>query len=216
MSTSQVVVRLAASAAMLVLAAGATTTAAPPAPPQGQEAAKAVLLPAVPVRVDVALVRYQGERKLSSLPFSLLATAEDRRSGPAEVSMRMGIDVPVGTSTTTDNQTSPAGGSGATRSTGTTSTRIQYRSVGTDISCRVTRIDETQFAVRVNVSDSSIHSPDGEATAAKSADGLTFRTFNTSNSVVLRDNQSVLFGTGTDKVSGESLRIEVALHVLKQ
>jgi hypothetical protein len=33
--------------------------------------------------------------------------------------------------------------------------------------------------------------------------------------VVLKDAQTVLFGVGTDQVSGETLKIEVTLHVVK-
>jgi hypothetical protein len=182
----------------------------------GQSTPKAEPLPAIAVRVDVMFTRFQSEKKISSLPFSLLASATDSRDRPSPVSIRMGVDVPVGTSTTTDSRTVPAGGNGATQSTGSTSTKVQYRSVGTDIDCNVTRLDENRFSVRVSVSDSSIYAADGDTSKAlKSADPAAFRTFSTGNTVVMRDGQTILFGVGTDKISGETLKIEVTLHVVK-
>jgi len=168
-------------------------------------------LPTVPVKVDVTLARYQGEKKVSSLPFSLYASA-----GPSQrnsVQMRMGIDVPVGTSTTTETRTVPSGQS--TNSTGATSSKVEYRNIGTNIDTYVLRIDETRFSVYVNVNDSSIYTADGDAKNLKIADAAAFRTFSTSNTVTLRDGQTVQFGMGTDKVSGEVLKIEVTVTVIK-
>jgi hypothetical protein len=197
---------------MLMTAAGTAMIAAEPqAPPR--DPARADTLQTVPVRIDVMLTRLQGERKISSLPFGLLANAADSRSRYEPVSIRMGIDVPIGTTTVTDNQTTPAGS--GSRSTESTSTKTQYRSVGTDIDCWATRLDENRFSVRVSISDSSIYSPDADAKSLKNSDPAAFRTFSTSNTVVMRDGQTILFGTGTDKISGETLKIEVTLHVVK-
>lgn len=178
--------------------------AAPPPPPP---------LPVLPVKVDVVIARYQGDKKVSSLPFSLYASAG--RTYQSEVRMRMGIDVPVGTSTATGTRTVPNGPNGGTTSTGTTSTTTEYRNIGTNIDTNVTRTDETHFAVYVNVSDSSIYTADGDAKNLRTADAAAFRTFSTSNTVTLRDGQTVQFGMGTDKVSGEVLKIEVTLNVIK-
>jgi hypothetical protein len=131
--------------------------------------------------------------------------------------MRMGIDVPVGSSTSTETHN---GGNATntqfpTSSTQTASTKIEYRSVGTNIDCRVNRLDETHFSVYVNVNDSSIYSPDGDVMSLRNLDPAAFRTFSTSNTVVLREGQTVLFGTGTDKISGEVLKVEVTLTTVK-
>jgi hypothetical protein len=199
--------------AVVVLCAPVPITAAPEG--SGQDS-KPTILPMVPVRVDVVFTRFQGEKKLSSLPFSLLANATDPRDRANPVSIRMGVDVPVGTSTTTENQTTPSGNTGVTHSTGTTRTNVQYRSVGTDIDCQVTRPDENRFSVRVSVSDSSIYARDGDTSKTLGdAAPAAFRTFSTANTVVMHDGQTVLFGVGTDKISGETLKVEVTLHVVK-
>lgn len=212
MTARQLFLRTTAGAAILMAAAGA----APLSARQAQDPAKPV--PAtIPVRVEVTMSRYQGEKKVSSLPFTLLASAGDAKTVDAKnVSMRMGIDVPIGNSTSTNTRTTPTNSAAtATQSTGTVSTTTEYRSVGTNIDCRASRLDETRFSVYVNVNDSSIYSPDGDAKNLKNLDPAAFRTFSTSNTVVLREGQTVLFGTGTDKISGEVLKIEVTLTVVK-
>jgi len=177
--------------------------ATPPPPP----------LPTLPVKVDVTIARYQGDKKISSLPFSLYATAAQSMRG--SVTMRMGIDVPVGTSTTTETRTVPTSSNGATNATGATSTKTEYRNIGTSIDTYVMRTDETHFSAYVGVSDSSIYTADGDTKNLRTADAAAFRTFSTSNTVTLRDGQTVQFGMGTDKVSGEVLKIEVTLTVIK-
>jgi hypothetical protein len=215
MSAKPCIVRLALCAALVCPVLATPARAAGPQA-EGQDPAKSDRLTSIPVRVDVLFTRYQGEKKISSLPFSLLATATDSRASDRPVSMRMGIDVPIGTSTTTDSRTVPTGSSGSTQSTGTTSSRVSYRNVGTDIDCLVVRLDETRFSVRVSVSDSSIYTPDGDpGKALRNTDPAAFRTFSTNNTVALRDAQTVLFAVGTDKISGETLRIEVTLHAVK-
>lgn len=215
MTTRPLFVRAVVCAVLLMPASGATVIAAAAREAPAQASAKADVLPTIPVRVDVVLTRFQGEKKVSSLPFSLLANAADKNAGSDAASIRMGIDVPIGTTTQTDNRTIPEAGRGATRSVETASTKVQYRNVGTDIDCVAVRVDESRFSVRVIISDSSIYLPDGEGKPIKNADPTAFRTFGTSNTVVMRDGQTVLFGTGTDKISGETLKIEVTLRVVK-
>src|SRR5512147_2771858 len=103
-------VRAAVCAAVL-LAAGAAHVIAADGQAPAQAPAKAESLQTLPVRVEVLLTRLQGEKRISSLPFSLLANAVDYRAPREPVSIRMGIDVPVGTTTETDNRTTPTGGS---------------------------------------------------------------------------------------------------------
>ena len=198
-----VVLAIAITSAPAVLSAGGA--------PQAPAAAKPPELATVPVRVDVTLSRYQGDKKTSSLPFSLYASAGPQMR--SQVSMRMGIDVPIGTVTSNESRTTPNGQ--ATRTTGTNSTTTEYRNVGTNIDSYVIRTDDTHYSVYVSVNDSSIYTADGDAKTLKGADSSAFRTFSTSNTVVLRDGQTLLFGTGTDKVSGEVLKIEVTLTVIK-
>lgn len=86
--------------------------------------------PLTPLKIQVTISRYEGDKKVSSLPYILAVTA----NGPQGVSMRMGAEVPV------------PSGPGV----------INYRSVGTNIDCSAASVDEGRFTVRLTVNDSSI------------------------------------------------------------
>lgn len=188
---------LAAAQAAQAAQAASPSTAKPP-------------LESVPVQVDVVLTRWQGEKKISSLPFALITTAGRGGQG---ASIRMGVDVPVGSSTSNATQTS--GVTNNTRAVETTKTETVFRNVGTDIDSRVLRTDERTFEVYISVRDSAIFSSDASKPLTVIADPTAFRTFNASNTLPMVDGQTRLFGLATDKITGETMRVEVKLTVLK-
>jgi hypothetical protein len=162
-------------------------------------------------QVDVVLTRYQGEKKTSSLPFTLMLSA-GQHSGL--VFIRMGVDVPVGTSTSNVTQTSGAQTSNP-RAVETTRAVTEYRNIGTSIDSSVNRVDETSYSVYVNVTDSSLFSTDPGKMPSGVTDPAAFRTFSTQNTLPMKDGQTRLFGVATDKITGETLKVEVKLTILK-
>jgi hypothetical protein len=44
---------------------------------------------------------------------------------------------------------------------------------------------------------------------------MAFRSFTMTNSMLMRDGQTVQFATATDKVTGETIRVDVTLSVVK-
>ena len=169
-------------------------------------------LPTLSVQVDVVLTRSQGEKRISSMPFVLMANASPRQ-GAYSTSIRMGVDVPVGTSTS--NVTQTQGPSSSQRAVATAKVATEFRNVGTDIDAIVTRLDATNFSVSLNIRDSSIFTSDQTKMPNTLVDPTAFRTFNSSNALTMTDGQTRLFGVATDKITGETLRIEVKLTVLK-
>jgi len=169
---------------------------------QGQAATQPPPKAVVPVKVDIVLSRYQGDKKTSSLPFTLLVNFNDRYN--PQTSVRMGVDIPVGTVSTTS-------ANGAV-----TTTKPDYRNVGTSIDCRGTTTDDGRYALYVNIVDQSVYTPDADSRAVMHAtDPAAFRTFSTSNNVTLRDGQTLQFTMATDKISGEVLKVEVTATALK-
>ena len=160
---------------------------------------------AIPVKVDVVISRFQGEKKVASQPFVLMPTAGP--GGNSYASLRIGVDIPVGTTTTTRPAENGREGS--------TTTRPSYQNVGTNIDCNVTPMADGRFSVRVSVTDSSIFNPDSPNSPGKPSDTAAFRTFQASNTMTLRDGQTMLLTTATDKVTGELLKIEVTFTVIK-
>ena len=199
------------SGASCVCVAAALTVFSVQMRAQGEQSAQQAAPATVPVQVDVVLTRWQGEKRTSSMPFVLIANASPRGSS---TSIRMGVDVPVGTSTSNVSQTTGAQGS-APREVTTAKVTTEFRNIGTDIDAHVTRLDATNFGVGLNIRDSSIFTSDQTKMPNTLADPTAFRTFSTSNTLNMIDGQTRLFGVATDKITGETLRIEVKLTVLK-
>lgn len=168
--------------------------------------------PQTPTKVDVVITRLQGEKKVASLPFTVFVTSDSEFGGTF---LRMGVDVPIGTTAVTTGRETPVGSRGST-TTSETSTKVEYRHVGTSIDCSAQRMDDGRFRVHLSVQDSSVFTADVEGRAAlKAADPMAFRTFSMQNRLMLRDGQSQQFTMATDKISGETLRVDVTLTVLK-
>jgi type II secretory pathway component GspD/PulD (secretin) len=153
-----------------------------------------------PLKVQVVVARYQGEKKISSMPYLLTMNVGQRSN------LRMGTQVPVSVtsidSRTTDGKPNPPPPPGA----------IQYRDVGTNIDCSAQALDDGRFQMGITVDDSSVY---GDDQAGTPKGNPSFRSFRTVNSMVLKNGETFQFTAATDKVTGETVRIEVTLTVLK-
>lgn len=183
-------IALSALAAMPALAQGTQDKPAPP--------------PTVPVKVEVVLSRFQGDKKVASQPYVLMPTAD--RSG-SRTSLRIGVDIPVGVKTTIKP---PEGGR-----EGVNTTQPQYQNIGTNIDCMVTSLADARFSVTIWVTDTSIFNADAPDKPGKPSENASIRTFTANNTLTMRDGQTVLLMTATDKVTGELIRVDVTLNVVK-
>jgi hypothetical protein len=167
-----------------------------PAPPAPKPAPAMV----TPLKVSVVVSRFQGEKKLSSLPYTLSVNAGSRGT------LRMGAKVPVMMITAK----SPVEGVPMVGP-------IQYQDVGTSIDCSVSTAQEDgRFKLEITIEDSSVYGDAPATTDNKPAAGNpSFRSFKASDSMVLRDGQTSQFTTATDKVSGEIVKVDVTLNVVK-
>jgi hypothetical protein len=170
---------------------------------QEKPAAPAAAKPAptaIPLRVQVLVSRFQGEKKLSSLPYTLSVNAGSRAT------LRMGAKVPVNMMMTTNvPKDFPQGGP------------IQYQDVGTSIDCYVSTVqDDGRYRIEITIDDSSVYGDAPNPADNKPAPGNpSFRSFRASDSMALRDGQTSQFTTATDKVSGEIVKVDVTLSVVK-
>lgn len=171
----------------------------------GQQASKS---PSVTLKLTVVISRFQDDKKTGSLPFILMVVPGrivDTKEGPVgvdgdETSLQMGAEVPVLTGPR-NNQTMPS---------------YQYRSLGTSISANAKVVDDTRFSVMLNVTDSQIMSDVGPGGASQGLDMTPrFQSFKSTNRLLLRDGQTVQFTAATDKSSGEVVKLDVTLNVIK-
>jgi hypothetical protein len=159
----------------------------------------------VPLKVTVVLSRHQGEKRLSSLPYVLGLTANTAKP----TTLRLGVQVPV-------TMTVFPGSSTEGKSVPTTS--YSYRNVGTNIDCQAVTLPGGVYQLSMTVEDSSMHvDPAQKAGAATSAspDIPSFRSFNSSFTVLLKDGQTAQHTSATDPVTGEVMKIDLTLNVIK-
>ena len=166
----------------------------PPPPPQGSLY--------IPVKVQVVFNEFDGDKKVSSLPYALHSMAEPDRN-PSQSSLRMGIKVPI----TTMGKES----------------QVQYMDVGTDVDCWVSSFADGTFRLRLSLRRSSLYSPSrGEGKQVEWKPGEPFLTstpllgsFTGMVYVVLRDGQTTQATVATDPVSGRTLKVDVSLNIAK-
>jgi len=179
----------AATAVLAVLAVGTIAAQDRPAAPPPR-----VL---TPLKITVVISRYQGEKKTGSLPFTLWVNANDRHG----TSLRMGGSVAVPA-----NITSQAGGQPIAS--------YSYREIGTKIDSTAESLDESRFSVGLAIEDSQVFS-DATKPATGAAGMPAFQSFSSSMAVILKDGQSAQYTTATDKVSGEVIKVDVTLNVIR-
>jgi hypothetical protein len=188
-------------AGALIMAAPAAAQQKPAAP---GEVTQRATREQIPLRVQLVVSRFQGEKKISSIPYTLSVVAND----DDKTSMRMGVDVPV-------PQTIFRKGDDPNVSTPPIS--YNYRSVGTNIDCSARTIEGGWFKLDLAVSDSALLLTEKGGTAAPTAlvGAPAFRSFTSSFNLLLKDGQTAQHIAATDPVSGEVLKVDVTLAVLK-
>jgi Bacterial type II and III secretion system protein len=166
----------------------------------------------VPLKVLIVVSRYQGEKKVSSLPYTLTVNANDRVTGPLGqfeprmVQLRTGASIPV-PSMAPPKESPMQGPVGP----------VQYKPIGINIDCTAQSTDDGRFRVDISIEDTSVYSEGQTAEGvAKMSDIPSFRTFQTSNTVILKDGQSSEFTAAADRISGEVTKIDITVTVVKE
>jgi hypothetical protein len=184
--------------AVMLAHAAAVTAQDKPSPPAAE-------LRPIPLRVQVVISRFQGEKKIASAPYMLAITARADPRLPELARLRIGTEVPIATPPappSTDGKT-PAGPA------------IQYRPVGTNIDCNVVKVDDASFGIQLTIEQSSVVDDEPKPQAARVPNAPAFRSFRFTNSAVLRDGQTTQFTNAADALTGEVVRVDVTLNVVK-
>jgi hypothetical protein len=154
----------------------------------------------VPLKVTVVFNEYDGEKKLSSLPYTLFLKMDEHRQYLG--SIRMGVRVPIKTSEST----------------------IQYEDVGSNIDCTGQLAEDGRYVMDLVVERTSIYaSPvlkEEHATDAKIEDQLhgsqpLLRRFKAVYALMMRDGQTTQSVVGTDPLNGHVVKVDVTVNVLK-
>ena len=152
--------------------------------------------------VEVTISRHLGDKRISSTPYSLAVVPANRSS------LRMGGDVPVPSTTLTPVQkddTAPA----------KPLTSFSYRPIGTNIDVVADRPVDDHYIFSITIEESSIYPPETAPQTTKTSGAPAFRSFRSSNSISMRDGQTLEYVMATDRISGEVYRVGVKLTVVK-
>lgn len=158
------------------------------------------------LRVALVIARHQGERKVASVPYTMLLTSDGRKAR-----LRMGVEVPITVATFSKPEDPKS----------TPMTSFQYRNVGTNIDAWAEERADGLWQLSLGVESSSIYTASESRTAvgmsetSVAPDRPLFRTFNVSLNPTLTDGQTVQTVASTDPVTGEVVRIDVTLTVVK-
>ena len=144
------------------------------------------------LEVQLVLSRTQGAKKISSVPYVLWLTANDG----FKTNLRMGTQIPV-----PDSKGS-----------------FSYRDVGTYIDAIAASGADNSYRVTLTINDSSVYYPDRNDPSVASATNTgvpAFRSMTANFDILLRDGQTGQYLSATDPVSGQVLKLEATLTVLK-
>ncbi len=176
-----------------------------PAPPQTPGRAPVI----TPLKIQVVISRYQGDKRISSLPYTLSVntthTGEGKPDPAGRANLRMGAKIPVMMmmmATPPPDSKAPQVGP------------VQYQDVGTNIDCNVWPLEDGRFRAEITIDDTSVYTDDKESGPGMKANP-SFRSFRVNDSMILKDGGTAQFTTATDKVSGEIVKVDVTLTVVK-
>jgi RNA polymerase sigma-70 factor (ECF subfamily) len=157
------------------------------------------------LEVEIVVSRYQGDRPVSRTPYTLAVNAASERTRAEAAQLNIGAEVPVPVTTFT-----PAGNDnpGARPMVS-----FNYRHVGTTIECWAVVRSDGRYVLNVSIDESSVYTGDSQGAQSTVAGSPVFRSYESRNTLLLRNGQSRQYIAATDRVSGEVIRIEVALRV---
>ena len=151
----------------------------------------------VPLKVTVVFTEYDGEKKLSSLPYALFLKADDNSRFVGRV--RMGVRVPIWT--------------------GGKESAIQYQDVGSNLDCFAQAAEDGKYMLDLSLERSSIYPNSSEYPAASKPEDQTHqplvRQFRANLALMLRDGQTTQNTIATDPLNGHIVKVEVTLNVVK-
>jgi hypothetical protein len=156
----------------------------PGSAPRNEEHTPAV----TPLRVTVVFTEYDGDKKISNLPYNFTVNADEKRASPSS-RIRSGARIPVSTG----------------------KEQFTYLDVGTNIDCSATQQDDGRFKLQMVLERSSIV-PESQT---PSGNNPVVRNFRVDLNPVLKDGQSVESVASTDPLTGHVYKVSVTVNAVK-
>jgi hypothetical protein len=195
---------------MMVLPATAWAQKAEPTPAANAAAAPSVAA-GMPLTVDIVVSRFSGEKadkKISSAPYTMAVTARPGvvvQSAPLS-SIRMGNRVPISTSVF------PAGNDSRTPPP---ITSFQFQDVGVNIDGRASARPDGRYDILLGIEETTVAPTPPQVQGVQTASPPVIRTLRFNDTVVVREGETRQFTAATDRVTGETVKIEVTVKAVK-
>lgn len=151
-----------------------------------------------PVKVSIIFAEYDGDKKISSMPYFFTVITDEKVGGNYSTSLRTGIRVPI----ETDGKDQ----------------KTVYMDIGSNIDCGIKAEDDGRFHLYLIFDRSALYpnkSSEGERLVAEPNGLPLLRQFRTSENLILKDGQTSENLLSTDPLNGHTLRVSVTINVQK-
>jgi len=145
----------------------------------------------IPVKVQIVFTEYDGDKKVSSMPYAFTVITDEKLGGNYSTSLRTGIRVPIETDGKDQKTT--------------------YMDIGSNIDCGIKSEGDGRFRSALYPNKST----DGERLVANPGGQPVVRQFRTAENLILKDGQTSENLLSTDPLNGHTLRVSVTINVMK-
>ena len=166
-------------------------------PQEKTKAEERVKVP-MPVKVQIVFTEFDGDKKVSSMPYSFMVISDEKMGGNYSTSLRTGVRIPVEVDGKDQKTT--------------------YMDIGSNIDCGVKSEEDSRFRVYLIFDRSALYpnkSSEGERMVSTPNGQPLVRQFRTSENLILRDGQTSENLLSTDPLNGHTLRVSVTINVQK-
>jgi len=152
----------------------------------------------IPVKVQIVFTELDGEKKISSMPYTFTVPASEKAGNNYGASLRTGVRIPIEIDGKDQKTT--------------------YMDVGSNIDCRIQSQEDGRFLISWIFERSALYpnkSSEGERLVAEPNGLPLVRQFRTNESLLLKDGQTSENTLSTDPLNGHTMRVSVTINVLK-
>jgi hypothetical protein len=152
----------------------------------------------IPVKVQIVFAEYDGDKKVSSMPYSFSVVSDEKMGGKYSASLRTGIRVPIETDGKEQKTT--------------------YLDIGSNIDCGIESDENSRYHVYLTFERSALYpnkSGEGEKLVTNPGGNPLVRTFRGSENLILKDGQTSENLLSTDPLNGHTFRVSVTINVQK-
>jgi hypothetical protein len=191
---------------------GLTQNREPTTSPSTAAAASTPASPAAagtPLTIDIVFSRFSGEKadkNISTAPYTMAVTGRPGIVQQAPVSsIRMGNRVPIATPVfppSNDGKPAPL-------------TPFQYQDVGINIDCRASARTDGRYEILLSIEETTVALPPSQVQGVQTASPPVIRTLRFNDTVIVRDGETRQFTAATDRVTGETVKIDVTVKTAK-